>query len=920
MANDYERPDPNRLLAKIQAAGQSQPRGRLKIFLGYVAGVGKTYAMLEAARQRRSEGVDVVVGYIETHGRKETEALVQDLEVIPRRQVDYRGVVLTEMDLDAILSRRPQLVLVDELAHTNAPALRHPKRYQDVEEILGAGIDVYTTVNIQHLESLKDVIQQITGVVVRESVPDRVVDEAYEIELVDLPTDELLQRLREGKVYVPNQAARALEQFFRRGNLTALRELSMRRAAERVDSQMVSYMRTKLIPGPWPAGDRILVCLSSHPLGERLVRSGRRLADDLNAEWYVVFVETPHHLHMPVENRLRIQQNLHLAEELGAKVITITHTSVAEAVMNFAHEHNITKIVAGKPLRPRWFELVRGTVIDQIMRSSGKIDVYVISESAEPKTGAAWKQKRGRVLLDAISPHPPLERYLLSLALVCLFTLLGFTLHMVIDPTNLAMLYLVAVVIAAVFLGRGPSVLASVVSVFAFDFFFVDPRFTFTVNDTQYLLTFLGLLFVGLIISGLASLLRDQVDILRFRQQQSQALNNFSRELTAAITLEQVLDTVIRNAGEMFNRQAVVLLPDGDRLTVKACTTELRMDENESAVAEWAYKNNRAAGHGTDTLPASAIRFIPLVTVRGTIGVLGIKPVDAQQTLSFDQRMLLEGAVNLSALAIDRASYAEKAAQNEMLRNTEKLQAALLNSISHELRTPLATITGVLTSLGESGRATPANQLDPATSLELIDSATRQAELLNHLVGNLLDMTRLESGAMRLNREPTDLQDLVSAAVNQAGNRACRQMIQIRVPADLPLVMMDAVLIAQVLTNLLDNACKYSPPGSPITITAALAENQVAISIQDGGIGIPEEDLERVFDKFYRVHRKETITGTGLGLSICRGIVEAHSGRIWAKNNADRGVTITFVLPVHSTSPVKEDAREREQLPGAGHR
>lgn len=488
MALEFDRPDPDRLLAKVQAADQTPTRGRLKIFLGYVAGVGKTYAMLEAAHQRKAERVDVVIGYVETHGRKETEALITGLEVVPRQDMNYRGTVLTEMDLDSILQRHPGLVLVDELAHTNSPGSRHPKRYQDVEELLNAGIDVYTTVNIQHLESLKDVIQQITGVTVRETVPDKIIDEAYEIELVDLPTDELLQRLREGKVYVPDQAARALEQFFRKGNLTALRELSMRRAAERVDSQMVRYMQIKSIPGPWPAGDQILVCLSSHPLGERLVRSGRRLADDLGATWYVVFVETPGHLRMPAENRLRIQQNLRLAEELGAKVITLTHTSVAEGVINFAHEHNVTKIIAGKPLRPRWFELFRSTVIDQIIRRSGKIDVYVISEEA-----GGIKKAQNRFLPEAVTPHPPLGRYFASLILVFLFTLLGFPLRPAVDPANLVMVYLAAVVIAAVFLGRGPAVLASVISVLAFDFFFVDPRFTFTVNDTQYLLTFLGL-------------------------------------------------------------------------------------------------------------------------------------------------------------------------------------------------------------------------------------------------------------------------------------------------------------------------------------------------------------------------------------------------------------------------------------------
>jgi two-component system sensor histidine kinase KdpD len=895
MQSHPKRPDPDHLLAQIQAEEQNQTRGRLKIFLGYAAGVGKTYAMLEAAHQRKEEGLDVAIGYLETHGRKETETMAANLEVIPRQVVEYRGASLAEMDLDAILNRHPHLVLVDELAHSNPAGMRHPKRYHDVEEILGAGIDVYTTVNIQHLESLRDVIQQITGVQVRETVPDTIVDHANEIELVDLPSDELLQRLNEGKVYVPDQAAHALEKFFRKGNLTALRELALRRAAERVDSQMRSYMQTKSIPGPWPAGDRIMVCLSSHPMGERLVRVGRRLADDLNAEWFAVFVETPGHLHMPPENHLRIQRHLRLAEQLGAKVIRLTSESVADAVIPFALEHNITKIIAGKPLRPRWFEVLRGTVIDQIIRHSGKIDVYVVSEEASD-----FQKPAPHLLPTSITPHRPLGRYFLSLGLVLIATLLGFPLNKLIDPTNLVMLYLAAVVIAAVFLGRGPSILASILSVFAFDFFFIDPPFSFTVNDTQYLLTFLGLLIVGLIISSSAALLRDQVDILRQREQQSQALINLSRELTAAITLDEVLQTIIQNVAEIFNRQAAILLPEEGKLALKAATSGLKMSESELAVAEWAFKNSQPAGHGTNTLPAAAIRYIPLIKIHETIGVLGIRPMDAREILSSNQNMLLEGVINLSALAIDRASYAEKAAQSEMLRNTEKLQTALLNSISHELRTPLATITGVLTSLGESGRMPPEDQLDPATSLELVDSATRQAQRLNHLVGNLLDMTRLEAGAMRLNRELTDVQDLINAVVFQAASGLCQHPVQVNVAPDFPLISIDAVLIAQVLTNLIDNACKYSPSGSPIIISAALSGSQAQFSVKDRGIGIPREDLERVFDKFYRVQRLDPTAGTGLGLSICKGIIEAHGGRILAKNNPDQGITVTFSVPLET--------------------
>ena len=540
MTESYSRPDPDKLLERIQAEERQQLRGKLNRFLGYVAGVGKTYAMLEAAHQRKEEGVDVVIGYIETHSRKETEALVSGLEVIIRHEVDYRGRILSDMNLDAILARHPQLVLVDELAHTNVPGLRHPKRYQDVEELLDAGIDVYTTVNVQHLESLKDIVFQITGVTIRETVPDRIIDEAYEIELIDLPTDELLKRLQDGKVYIPDQAAQALEKFFRKGNLTALRELSLRRAARRVDSQMLDYMQTRSISGPWPVGDRIMVCVSSHPMGERLIRAGRRLADDLKADWYVVFVETPGHMHMPATNQLRMHENFQLAEELGAQVLNITGEFVADSVIEFAHKHNITKIIAGKPMRPRWFEILRSSVIDQIIRKSGQIDIYIVSED----TGVMQNPVQGMMPEGTIT-QKLFGYYVGSILLVLLMTVLGFPLRPFLDPTNLVMLYLVAVVLSAVFWGRGPSILASVVSVLAFDFFFIDPRLTFTVNDTQYILTFIGLLIVGLIISNSASLLRNQVIVLRRKSQQSQALNNLSRELIGALTLDQVLSTVI---------------------------------------------------------------------------------------------------------------------------------------------------------------------------------------------------------------------------------------------------------------------------------------------------------------------------------------------------------------------------------------
>ncbi len=890
MAGDDRRPNPDELLTRIQTEEQRAKRGKLKIFLGYVAGVGKTYAMLEAAHQRREEGVDVVVGYVETHGRKETESMLIDLEVIPRRKLEYRGINLTEMDIDAVIKRHPQIVLVDELAHTNNPGSRHPKRYQDVEEILNAGINVYSTVNIQHLESLSDVVQQITGVVVREKIPDRLIDEADEIELIDLPTDELLKRLQDGKVYISDQAMRALEKFFRKGNLTALRELSMRRAADRVDSQMLNYMQTRAIPGPWPAAERILVCISSHQMGERLIRTGRRLADDLNTEWYVLFVETPQHLHMPVENRIRLQRFLTLAEELGAKVSSISGDSVADTVIQFAREHNITKIVAGKPYRPRWFEIFRGSVIDQIIRDSGPIDVQVVSDKPMPAPAAKVKSEH---------TYKSFRGYGIGILLVIGVTLFGKLIDQLLEPTNLVMVYLLAVVISAVFLGRGPAIVTSILSVLTFDFFFINPIYTFTVNDTQYILTFIGLLVVGLIISNSAALLRDQVAAMRNKEIQTQSLFSLSRELTGAMSLMQVLDIGNRTTNAILNRKSVILLPETNVLQVKQGSEGLTIDDNELAVAEWSFKHAQSAGRGTDTLPAAEIRFVPLNTSHGPVGVLGIKPEGDEKLLTSDQRMLLEGLANLIAQAIERVNLVTEATQSEMLRNTEKLQSALLNSISHELRTPLASVTGVLTSLGESEKSrNPARKLDLNTKIELLDSATDQARQLNNLVENLLNMTRLESGSVHLNLAPSDPQDLIGSVVQQFSTRCKDHPFQLEVPDDLPALTYDAVLIAQVLTNLIDNACKYSPSGSPILIGAQAQSDSIEFFVHDSGIGLPGEELDKVFIKFYRSPHHKNTTGTGLGLSICKGIVEAHGGWIKAEKNPDRGLTFRFSLPL----------------------
>jgi two-component system sensor histidine kinase KdpD len=885
MHEDYARPDPDQVLVHVQREETRRARGRLKIFLGYAAGVGKTYAMLEAAQQRLAEGLDVVAAYVDTHGRAETQALLAGLELLPRRPIPYREVIVTEMDLDAVLARRPGLALVDELAHTNAPDSRHARRYLDVLELLNAGIDVYTTLNVQHLESLNDVVAQITGVVVRETVPDRILDEADEIELVDLPINELVVRLAEGKVYVPEQAARATRQFFRPGNLAALRELALRRAADRIDEQMRAYMQTHAIAGPWPAAERLLVCVGPSPLSQRLVRTARRLAQRLNAEWFAVYVETPAHATLSEAARDRVAQALRLAEELGAKSITLPGRSAAETIIAYAKSHNVTKIVAGKPLQPRWLELLRGSIVDQIIRHSQDIDVYVISGTGE----------HARQVPEAQTPIRPRRRhrFLKSLLLVAVVTAIGLPLRPYIEPTNLVMLYLLAVIVAAIRLGRAPAILASVLGVVAFDLVFVPPYYTLVVAHAQYLLTFAALLGVGLLISTLAAQVREQARAAQKREAQTAALYELSRDLAAAVELADVAHTVVSHVEQILASQAAVLVHDGLQLELLSASAGYALDASELAVASWALQHGQAAGRHTDTLAGAKGFYLPLRAAQAIVGVLAVHMIRSADELAPEQRRLLESFASQAALAIERDQLAEKAKQAQLLRETEKLQSALLNSISHDLRTPLATITGALTSLLGDG-----DLLDEEARRELTKTAYGEAERLNRLVGNLLDMTRLESGAMKLAPELGDVQDAVGVALSQLSNQMADRSVVVNVPHDLPLVPMDFVLIVQVLVNLLDNADKYSPPAAPIEIKAYTASTSLMIDVADCGPGIPAEELNRIFEKFHRLQRPGHRQGTGLGLSISKGIIEAHGGHISARNRPAGGAVFTIALPL----------------------
>jgi two-component system sensor histidine kinase KdpD len=899
MAEEYVRPNPDELLARVKAEEEQKKRGKLKIFLGYAPGVGKTYTMLEATRLRMKD-TDVVAACVETHGRVDTEALMKGLEVIPRRQTEYRSIKLSEMDLDAVLKRHPQLALVDELAHENAPGSRHSKRYQDVEELLGAGIDVYTTLNVQHLESGRNVVAQITGVWVRETVPDSFVDSATEIELVDLPPDELIKRLKEGKVYVPEQIARATEEFFRKGNLTALRELTMRTAARHIDEQTLDYLKTHGLPGPWPSGERVLLVIYPGSWGTRLVRNTRRLAYGLGAEWTAIYVETPNSAKLSAEQHDRIEDSLGLAQHLGAKTVTIQRDSIANGVIEYAQKNNITKIVVAKPTMGIWQTMTGRSVVNQIIRQSEDIDVHLVR-------GGREHLKRGRQ--NRVISSPNWRGSLQGLGLVALATLLGKLLPDFFDPTNMIMVYLLCVVATAFFWGFGPSILASFLSVLAFDFLFIPPFLTFTVYDTKYVFTFIVLLLVGLAISYLMRRIRQHTEIVAGRERQMAALYAMGRELATSNDLESYIHVIIKRAQETFGHDAIIFLPDvKNKETLKPYAEDpnITVDENELAAALWSFQHQGMAGPGTDTLPNAKARYVPLVTALGTVGVIALSMTDTDSKLTIEQERLLQAYADLAAVALESILLGEEAHNAQVLRNTEKLQTALLNAVSHDLRTPLVSVIGALSSLQEEGM-----NLDDATKKNLVGVAREEAERLNHLISNLLDVSRIEAGAIKISRQPSDVQDLVGTALEQMGGRARSRQIDIDIPAGLPLVPVDFGLIVQTLVNILDNALKYSPAGSPIDIKGRRVGDEVHIEIADRGVGIPLQDLSHIFDKFYRLQRPDGVAGTGLGLSICKGIVEAHGGRIEAENRSGGGTIIRLILLI--TEP-ERSAKEKPSV------
>ena len=886
------RPSPEALL---EAARREEGRvGKLRIFVGAAPGVGKTYEMLQQAHARRKDGYDVVVGVVETHGRRETEALLEGLEVVPRRHVDYKGQSLSEMDLDAIIARRPQIVLVDELAHTNVEGSRHPKRYLDVEELMSSGIDVYTTVNIQHIESLNDVVAQITHVRVRETVPDAIFDRADAVELVDLTPDDLIQRLKEGKVYVPKQAERALEHFFSPANLTALRELALRRTAERVDEQLLSEMQAHAIQGPWAAGERILVCISEDPRSAGLVRYAKRLADRLHGPWVALYVDGRRSRQLSEEERDRIADTLRLAEALGGEAVTLPSSDnrIAEDVIGYAQANNVTQIIIGKSARARWFEILHGSVVHDLVRRSGNISVHVIAGDVVAGQPIPKKSTRPAEHNEVFDPRP----YGAALIAVAIALALAELIQAWIGATNSDLVFLTAVVAVAVRFGLWPSLFASVASALAYNFFFLPPIYTFTIADPHNVTAFGFFTLVAVIVSSVAARGRNQAVATMERARTTESLYAFSRKLAGAGTLDDVLWATAYQTALMLKVRVVLLLPERGTIAVKTgYPPEDILDDADIAAAKWAWENNRVAGRGSDTLPGAKRLFLPMHTGRGAIGVMGIDSDKPGPLLTPDQRRLLDALADQGALAIERVRLVEEMDRVERNAETERLRSALLTSISHDLKTPLAAVLGSAGTLRDL-----AEKLSAGEKAELLGTIIDESERLNRFIANLLDMTKLESGAIAPNVALHDLGEIVGSALRRASRILARHEVELDLAPDLPMLELDAVLFEQVLFNILDNAAKYAPAKTTIRIQAWRDGGTVSLRVIDEGSGIPPADIEHIFDKFYRAQKTDQVrAGTGLGLAISRGFVEAMHGTIVAANRSDRsGAMFTINLPI----------------------
>jgi len=876
----------------ILGQSKKQRRGKLTIFLGAAAGVGTTYTMLEAAKERISEGFDVTVGLIDTLGNTEADAMLDGLEVIPPRRLEYRGNIILELDLDGVLRRYPQIVLVDELAHTNIQGSRHQYRYLDVEEILESGIDVYTTFNIQNVESLNDTVAQITGILVKDKVPDRFLDTADQIKLVDLPADDLIRRFHNGKIYAPELDEQDLRNFFRPGNINALRELALRYAARTVGKQMEDYRNQRGIDQPWPVQERVMACISSSPFAVHVLRQARQIANDLNAELITVYVEPPF-TYQSGRNLASLRINLQLAEDLGAKVLTLSSQDVSSGILGLARKYNVSQIILGKPLRPRWREILHGSVVDDIVRGCTGIGVFVVPGYRAPKEPTT---KDNEIT-------PPRDKIgwslIFSLVLAALVTLIGNLYGSYLGLTNIGMLYLLPVVFASARLGVVPSIIVALVSVLSFDVFFVPPVLRLAVYDARHLITFAVFMVVAFTTGNMADRLRLRMREAIYRESRTKALYDLARGLSAVTDLDLLASKVVSHISETTDAEVVLYLPEeSGRIKIVAASkafSDLVSEPSELNVAEWSFKHSHRSGLGTDTLPGAKGFYLPVKTEEKIFGVLGVKPM--KQLFTPEQINILDALSGLAALAIARLELAVEAQKIITLEESERLRAALFNSISHDMKTPLASILGAVTSLVDD-----ADLYNTDQKATLLMSIRRGALRMNRVVNNLLDMARLESGYMRLNTDWCDIQDIIGVTLRENCETLQDHFVKVEIPESIRLIKVDYALIEQVLTNLLHNAVKNSPAHSEILIRVLEEQDQLMVSVIDQGKGIATTDEERIFEKFYRLQAPGNVSGTGLGLSICRGIIEAHGGKIWAKNKTN-GAILNFTLPVDAAAP-----------------
>jgi two-component system sensor histidine kinase KdpD len=894
---ETKRPDPDEILERCNTEEERQHRGTLKIFFGFAPGVGKTYAMLEAAQMRREEGVDIVVGVAETHGRNETESLLDGLETLPRRIYSYRGRDIQEFDIDAALVRNPSLIIVDELAHTNVPGTRHKKRWQEVQELLCAGISVYTTVNVQHLESLNDIVRQITGVIVRETLPDSFMDRADEIELIDLPPDDLLQRLKEGKVYIPEQAEKAMENFFRKGNLIALRELSLRRTAEQVNEQMESYRRDAGVQNIWPAADRIMVCIGTNPRSIQLIRAARRMAAGLRAEWIAVHVEASSHIKPSEEDLKILAAHMQLAEQLGAQSVTLTGHKASEEILSYARQRNVSKIIVGKPTHPRWKDKIWGSPLDEIIRGSGDIEVYVITGDSEE----ARVKQHARVQLPKIN----MKEWYWSFGMVALSTAISAIAFPYFDRTDIAMIYLLGIVITSTRTGQLPALAATLMSVAAFDFFFVPPYFTFAVSDVRFLVTFGVMFFVAYVITRLTLRIREQAEASRTRERSTAALYELSRKLARERKKEGIFNVTTRQINEVFSSRVVILTlnEQGDLAGSDTRTGSFPVNGKELGVARWVFDNRHAAGLGTDTLPAAQALYLPMIASTGVVGVIGVLPDHPDRGFTTEDIHFLESFVNQTAMATERVVLAKEAHDERLKAEAQNMRNTFLSSVSHDLRTPLAVVSGAASTLLERDTS-----LEPSSRLELLRTIHEETNRLERIIRNVLNLTRLESGAIKVHKEWQPLEELIGVILNRYSDRFKERPLELKVPPELPIIPFDTLLMEQVLSNLMENALLHTPKGTPVEITVKPQKTVVMIEIADRGPGIPTGEEETIFNKFTR--STHTRMGAGIGLSICRAIIEAHGGRVWVENRSGGGAAFKFVIPIEGTLPALMPEKE----------